>query len=85
MTEPRRRHGAWLGVLLLLTMVAVAYTVPLPAIVSAIPFPDLPDVPARAKRAWRAVVIGAVVLAVIGEVEKERSRTRPGPDEEDEA
>ena len=67
------------------TVVAVAFTVPLPAIVSAIPFPDLPDVPAWAKWAWRGVVIGAIVLAVIGEVEKERSSGDPAPTRRSEA
>jgi hypothetical protein len=77
------RKNHWLGALFLLAVVGVALTLPLPWIVSAIPFPDLPDVPSWVKWGWRALMLGAIALAVIGDVEKGRSPQPPGPEEDE--
>ena len=53
---------------------AVVFADPIPALISAIPFPDLdlpafpdmPDVPGWVKRVKNGVIIGLIVLAVIG-------------------
>lgn len=54
----------------------------LPDVVSSIALPDLPDLPdlpGWLKWLWRAVVIIAIALAVIGEIQKDRDSREPDP------
>ncbi len=84
--ENRRAWSRTLGVAaaVLGAIVIVLLFDPLGAIASAIPWPgvpDLPDPPGWVRWAWRALMVSAVVLAVLGAVEQDRkSKRKPSRD-----
>jgi hypothetical protein len=72
--RPRLHAAARVGLVVAALVVLLNFV--LPDVLSSIALPDLPGFPSWLRWLWRAVVITAIALAVIGEMQRDRDDPR---------